>query len=258
MKKNYHKCLNFLLSVLTLLIVAATAAAQSAQSAPTLDCPIVTVSSPDSVPAGQTLAFAANVSGGGGEVTPTFNWTISAGTIGSGQGTSMISVETAGLENQTVTATVDVGGYGRACSASSSSTTAVGKKIDPRKIDEYVVIESAGDIKRLDAFALELKNDPAATGYIIAYGGRQSDAGEGQKMADAAGDYLVNKYGFNDGRVLVGVGGYREKPTVELWLAPAGASPPMATPTVDPSEVTPGKKPKPAVQKKRPGRQRNR
>ena len=77
-------------------------------------------------------------------------------------------------------------------------------------------------------------------------------------MADEAGDYLVNKSGLKDGRVLVGVGGYRERPTVELWIGPAGASPPMATPTVDPSEVTPAKNPKPAVQKKRPTKKRNR
>ncbi len=40
-------------------------------------------------------------------------------------------------------------------------------------------------------------------------------------------------------RTLSGVGGYRDRPTVELFISSAGAGPPMATPTVDPKDVKP-------------------
>ena len=248
----------FLLSLLSAALFAGTAQAQSPRPAPTPSCPSVTVSSPDDVTAGRPLTFTTNVGGGDARVTPTYNWTVSAGLISSGQGTSVISVDTAGLENQTVTATVDVGGYDRMCSASASSTTSVGKKVDPRKFDEYARLAAPAAEKRLDAFALELKSDAGLTGYIIAYGGRRSSPDEAQQMADAAGEYLGNKHGLKDGRILVGVGGYREEPGFELWLAPPGAAPPMATPTVDPSEVVPAKKSNPSTPTKKPGKKQSR
>jgi hypothetical protein len=42
----------------------------------------------------------------------TFNWSVSGGTITSGQGTPNITIDTRGLRGQTVTATVEVGGDG--------------------------------------------------------------------------------------------------------------------------------------------------
>jgi hypothetical protein len=51
-------------------------------------------------------------------------------------------------------------------------------------------------------------------------------------------------------RTLSGVGGYREQPTVELWIAPEGGAPPMATPTVDPKDVKPAPAAKPKTSSK--------
>jgi hypothetical protein len=38
-------------------------------------------------------------------------------------------------------------------------------------------------------------------------------------------------------------GGYREQPTVELWIVPGSATPPVATPTVDPKDMKPAQRP---------------
>jgi hypothetical protein len=206
--------------------------------APTPSCPTVSVSCPDTGTIGQPVTFTANVSGGDSNVTPTFNWTVSAGTISSGQGTSSITVDTAGVAGgTTITATVDVGGYGRECSTSSSCTVSFPVIKVARKIDEYGNIRFNDEKARLDNFAIELQNDPTSQGYLICYGGRKGKAGEAQRRCDRAKDYLTSTRGIDASRIVTVDGGYREDLTVELWLVPSGANPPTASPNVDPSEV---------------------
>ncbi|MDT5159221.1 MAG: hypothetical protein QOH51_3578, partial [Acidobacteriota bacterium] len=136
-------------------------------------CPSVSVSCPDTGTIGQPVTFTANVSGGNPNVTPTYNWTVSAGTISSGQGTSSITVDTTGVSGgTTITATVDVGGYDRSCSTSSSCTVNFPLIKTPRKIDEYGNIRFNDEKARLDNYAIELQNDPTSQGYLICYGGR--------------------------------------------------------------------------------------
>ena len=202
-----------------------------------IPCPTVTVSCPSDVQENQPITFTANVSGGDTNITPTYNWTVSAGTISSGQGTSTITVDTTGLGGQTVTATVDVGGYDRSCATSASCSTQVIRTAVAKKIDEYGNIRFNDEKARLDNFAIELQNDPTAQGYIVAYGGRRGRAGEAQARADRAKDYLVNTRGIDPSRIVTVDGGYREDLTVELWIVPTGAQAPPNSPTVDPSEV---------------------
>jgi hypothetical protein len=199
-------------------------------------CPTVNVTCPDTGTAGTPVTFTANVSGGDPNVTPTFNWTVSAGTITSGQGTSSITVDTAGVTG-TITATVDVGGYDRSCSTSASCTTSFPAAPQPRKIDEYGNIRFNDEKARLDNFAIELQNDPTAQGYLICYGGRRGRTGEAQRRCDRAKDYLVNTRGISGDRIVTVDGGFKEDLTVELWVVPSGATAPTASPTVDPSEV---------------------
>ncbi len=228
-------------AVLCLIAVLLLAAAMNASGQPApASCPMVRVSCPDSVQVGADLTFTANVSGGPAEVTPTFNWTVSAGSIKSGQGTSTIVVDTTDTGGQTITATVDVGGFARECSTSNSCTTSVEKKAAPAvKFGEYVTPDLSANKAKLDEFVLALLNDPEAQGYIIAYGGKTSRPGDAQKAADNATDYTMKTRKMDGARTLSGVGGYREEPTIELWIAPPGGAPPMATPTVAPEDVKP-------------------
>jgi hypothetical protein len=205
-----------------------------------VSCPTVRVSCPDLVRAGEELTFTVSVSGGDPSVEPTYNWTVSAGTISSGQGTSTIVVDTTGIGGQTVTATVDVGGFPRECSTAESCTTSVSEKDVPaKKLGEYITRDLKANTAMLDDFVLQLMNDPGAQGYVIAYGGRTSRPEDAQKAADNATDYTMNTRKMDGARTLSGVGGYREEPTIELWIAPAGGTPPMATPTVAPEDVKP-------------------
>lgn len=101
----------------------ATAAVAQPKAAAAPACPNVQVTSPAEATGGTAFAFVANVAAGDPNVTPTYNWAISAGTIDSGQGTPVIQV--IGTKGEFITATVDVGGYDRACATAMSSSTQV-------------------------------------------------------------------------------------------------------------------------------------
>jgi PKD domain-containing protein len=191
-------------------------------------CPNVAVSCPSDVEQGSPITFSATVQGGASSVTPTYNWSVSAGTITSGQGTSSITVDTAGLGGQTVTATVEIGGYPPACAktASCSAQVKVPPQINPIKFDEYGNIRFNDEKARLDNYAIQLQNQPGSQGYIIAYG---TCVGEGQARADRAKNYLVNTRGIEAGRITTVDGGCRSDLTVELWIAPPGATTPAAS-----------------------------
>jgi hypothetical protein len=188
-------------------------------------CPTVTVSCPDAVDVGQAVTFTASVTGGPEGFAPTYNWSVSAGTITSGQGTSSITVDTAGLGGQTVTATVSLGGADPSCSTTNSCSTQVRPpKPEPRKFDEYGNIRFNDEKARLDNYAIQLQNEPGSTATIIVFG---SCAGEGQTRGDRAKDYLVNTRGIEAGRITVVDGGCRADLTVQLWVVPQGADQPV-------------------------------
>jgi hypothetical protein len=70
-------------------------------------CPTMVVECPDAN-SGPTLKFTVNLPGAKPNVEATFNWTISAGKITSGQGTTAITVDTSGFEGQSFTATAEL------------------------------------------------------------------------------------------------------------------------------------------------------
>lgn len=191
-------------------------------------CPSVAVSCPADVQVGSPITFNASVTGGPAGLSPTYNWSVSAGTITSGQGTSSISVDTTGIGGQTVTATVELGGVAPECSrtASCSTSVTVPVPINPVKFDEYGDIRFNDEKARLDNYAIQLQNQTGSTAYIIAYG---TCEGQGQARADRAKNYLVNTRGIEAGRITTLDGGCRADLAVELWIVPTGANPPAAT-----------------------------
>ncbi len=206
---------------------------------PPIACPTITVSCPTELTAvGTPITFTANVSGDTGGATPTYNWTVSAGTISGGQGTPSITVDTAGQAGQSITATVNVGGLAASCPASASCTSSIAPNpVGPTKFDEYGNVNFNDEKARLDNYAIQLQNAPGTQAYIIAYGGRRGRTGEAQARADRAKNYLVNTRGIDAGRISTVDGGFREDLAVELWLVPQGATPPTAAPTVQPGDV---------------------
>jgi len=191
-------------------------------------CPTVSVSCPADVQQGSPITFNASATGGPSDMVATYNWSVSAGTISSGQGTSSITVDTAGIGGQTVTATVELGGVAPECSrtASCSTSIVVPVELTPTRFDEYGNIRFNDEKARLDNYAIQLQNQTGSQGYIVAYG---TCEGQGQTRADRAKNYLVNTRGIEAGRITTLDGGCRADLAVELWIVPTGATAPAAS-----------------------------
>lgn len=224
--------------VLALALASLAAPPAGAPAAPRpRECPTLSVSCPETITVGQPLTFTANVSGGPADAKLTYNWVIPAGIIVSGQGTSSITVDTAGVSSGPLTATVEVGGLPESCpkSAECSATVPQGCYLD--RIDEYGGISFNDEKARLDNFAIELMNGTEFVGYIVGYGGRRSRRGEALRRVERAKRYVTNVRGVPPERVLTLDGGYREELSVELRVRGKGMRPPQPYPTVDPTEV---------------------
>jgi hypothetical protein len=187
-------------------------------------CPNVSIYCPDVQQAGTPITFTASVSGGTPGITPVYNWVVSAGKILSGQGTATITVDTAGLAGQPITATVEVAGYNLECRAQCQA--AVPAPPNPSKFDEIGEIQRDDEKARLDVFAIELQNSPGAQGYIIGYGGSNKRYGTGQQRANRARDYVVTTRGIDASRIVTLDGGTRTTGSTQLWIVPPGATPP--------------------------------
>jgi len=196
---------------------------------PNLVCPTVAVDCPNEGDMGKPVTFTARFTQGTPTVSPIYNWTVSAGTITSGQGTESITVDTANTAGQTITATVEVGGVDPSCGRTASCSIAI-KGLPPvaRKFDEYGNIRFNDEKARLDNFAIQLQNEPTAQGYIVGYGACE---GEGQTRANRAKDYLVNTRGIDGSRLVVLDGGCLPELQVQLWVVPSGAAAPTGDAT---------------------------
>ena len=189
-------------------------------------CPAIEIVCPTTIAIDQPLTFSSRYSGGiPANITPVYNWNVSAGTITEGQGTSTIKVDTTGLAGQTVRASLSMGGYTLECSADCGVTIPL-PKLNSRKFDEFPDISRNDEKARLDNFAIELQNDPTATAYVIVYPGKSSKRGEVQHHATRIVEYLVNSRGLDQRRIVTLVGPPRDQLFVDLWITPQGATPP--------------------------------
>ena len=188
-------------------------------------CPSVEIACPTNISPEAPVTLSARVAGGNPIIAPIYNWTVTGGTIIEGQGTSLIKVDTQGLAGQTIQATLTMGGHTLDCSATCTLSIPIpGAK--PRKFDEFPDISRNDEKARLDNYAVELQNDPTATGYVLVYPARARKTTDAQKHSSRVIDYLVNSRGIDARRIVTMVGGSREQLKVELWIAPQGAKPP--------------------------------
>jgi hypothetical protein len=185
------------------------------------ECPTMSITGPSSaVQPGQDMVFTANVSGG--TCNPTYNWTVSAGTISSGQGTPVIHVSTdTSMAGSNVTATVEIGGCCPECERTRSETGSVAELPKPVKTDEFGVLANDDVKNRIDNFIIELQNDPTSTGVIINYGNAKDKA----KRLKVINDQIKFRK-FDASRITFVDGGEAAEVKTELWRVPAGATAP--------------------------------
>ena len=156
-------------------------------------------------------------------------WTVSKGTIYSGQGTQTLVVT--GFDDS-LTATLEVEGLPQSCLNTASCTFIWCPAAPKRKFDMYIDIAYGDEKVRLDNYAIELQNDPGAQGYLIAYGIKPDRRSKTERWLDRAKDYLIKRHKIDEGRIVTIYGGYRKERELELWVVPSGAAPPTASPTV--------------------------
>ena len=214
-----------------------------------LPCPFpVNLSTPSEVNEGEIITYTSDVSYSGSQAL-TYTWTLSPSSarILSGAGTPTITVDSTGLAGQRIVASlvVDDGSGEASCRQTVQAATfvrALPRRENPaREFDVCCTCTYDDQKARLDNLAVELQNDPTTRTYIIAYGGRTSRVGEADRLGQRARDYLVSQRGIDNSRITVLNGGYREEDCVELWIVPRGATPPQATPTVQPGDVRPSR-----------------
>ena len=210
-------------------------------------CPYpVNISAPVSVNDGDLITFTSDVAYNG-SAPLNYTWTVSPSDarIVSGAGTATITVDSTGLGNQRVTATlvVDDGSGDAMCRQRAQGYTEVVKKTPPppecKPFDQFQSVAFDDDKARFDNLAIELQGTPDAQAYIIVYAGRTSRPGQAERLGQRSMDYLVNQRGVDARRITVINGGYRDTDFIEIVICPPGATPPQPTPTVQPGDVQP-------------------
>jgi PKD domain-containing protein len=187
-------------------------------------CPTVSISCPENVMADRAVTFTSTITGSLGNIVPSYNWTVSAGTIIEGQGTPTIKVDTAGLAGQSIKAGLSLGGYNLDCSANCSIEFPI--PLTCRKFDEFAGLSRNDEKARLDNYFIDLQNDPTSTANVIVHPGEGGKSGAVQMQTSHIVDYLINSRGLDSRRIVTQVGTPRSAMTVELWSCPQGAAPP--------------------------------
>ncbi len=174
---------------------------------------------PTTVEPGETMTFTARLTGGD-EENVTFNWSVDKGRIiGSSTGSS-ITVDTTGLREETVTATVTTSSSCPECGAEGTETGVVGGPEPPERFDEFGNIPNNDVRNRLDLFFVELQNRPDATGYIVNYGTANQVARRERLIRDH-----MRLRNLPSDRIVFVNGGVESQIRTRLWIVPAGADP---------------------------------
>ena len=201
-------------------------------------CPYnIKLDGPERVMEGDLITFASFNSVTTGAVPVIYNWTVAPGNlkVTSGLGTPSITIDTTGFGGQTVTADLDVndGVYDAVCRQRISVPTIVEMKPPPptpRRFDEFESNSFDDDKARLDAFVIELQNNPDSQGYIIMYQGTDRNSVRARRvelLSKRTLDYLVKARGIDPRRIVITNWGTRLKTTYDLWIIPPGAQPPV-------------------------------
>ena len=191
-------------------------------------CPTISVSGPAGITApGETMTFTANLSGGSQDQPVTYNWTVSAGTIESGQGTPSITVRvpTGADRPDNITANLEVGGLRADCNCPNTASETAGVSTPPqaREVDTFGKL-SNDDVKaRVQNFYATLANEPTSQGYIIIYGTPAQISATRRQITNA-----ITFLKLDPSRVTIVEGG--DKGTgveTHFWVVPPGANPPQ-------------------------------
>ena len=229
------------LGLLTAVLLLLTPAAGICQAGARQECPRVVLACPveeldQSVPA----TFRAEVGGGDPNARYTFNWTTSAGTVVSGQGTPFMTLDATGLGGLTIKVTVEVAGLPQSCASSESCEAGMRSQPLPwHPFDQYSGdLHFSDEIPRLDNLAVNLQNSPTAKGYIVVFPGEGARPDAVKQRARRARSYLTRRRGIDAARLVLF---YAERLAytgqdglTQLWVIPEGLDFPVSGQVIKP------------------------
>lgn len=97
--------------------------------------------------------------------------------------------------------------------------------------DEYGNICWENEQARLDNFAIQLQNQPTATGYIAVYAGRISCPNEAKYRGNRAKSWLLHR-GVSPRQIVLKDGGFQDAVRTILVISPQGAGEPRTRPAM--------------------------
>lgn len=186
-------------------------------------CPTLKITGPPSaIKIGETATFSASLFGNYDEKVIRFNWAVDKGKIIEGQGTTVITVSTEGIEDSVVTAILEIKGLPEKCGTISASETGI--PFDPPSIELHFVIEKATEKEiqnEIENLFLRLYNNPSTTAYLLTYG-TTSKIEKREKIMKS-----VIRNGRYDGSRVIFMSSNKEKELrTEIYLVPQGVEPP--------------------------------
>lgn len=200
----------------------------------TRECPYnVVVEGPDKVMEGDIITFSSrDLMGGANPVN--YKWSVSGGTILSGLGTNSITVDTKGMAGQTIRAFLDVTDdiAGSTCFQKNEVPTFIEPPPvitlpEPYQCDIFESKSADDDKARFDNCVLRVNSTPNSQIYVILYQGTDKRSISVDRLKRRTLDYFVKTRGIDPRQIVVTEGGTRPRTTVEVWIVPPGAQPPM-------------------------------
>lgn len=190
----------------------------------TTSCPEITVTVPSGLTKpGDSITFTANI-GKGRPDNPGYAWSVSMGTIVSGQGTATIKVQTTEeMAGMNVTAAVKVPGVGIGCSDTASETAGVA--VDPIcqcSADEFGMLSKSDVRARIDNFYIRLQNDHGMEGFMLVRLNEKENRAVQKRFLNSIYDAIV-RLKKDPSRVTFLISVDKSETNTTLYLVPVGA-----------------------------------
>jgi hypothetical protein len=130
-------------------------------------CPKIEVTGGGVVPTGGPMFFTAKLNEAAKNLNLEYDWTVSIGKISDGQNSSSIKIETTGLSNLNITATVKIKGLSENCANIASETGSVAPLPIGEPYDRYGKISISDELGRFDGFIFSLRENPNSKGFLV-------------------------------------------------------------------------------------------
>lgn len=182
------------------------------------------------VVAGSSATITAKFEGGytGERYAPTYNWSVSAGTIASGQGTPSITLEPWKEGPDSITVTLErtfMEAHYPEVQRSASCRFGVAPLPQARMVDEFRTGGTSCEegFARLDSFFAELNNNPFDSGLIVIFGDAADAKAAGRREKQLTNYFTLRR--FDRSRVRI-IRGAANTGSTQFWMVPPGADMP--------------------------------